>query len=196
MIKVAIAGNIASGKSTVQEFLIKKGYKVLDTDSVAKFVRENFKNDIIALFEGYDILVDGEISIKKLSDIVFCDDDLNKKLTNFMHPIIRKEIFKFFEMNKNEKIIFVGIPLLFEAGMESDYDKIIFVYADDEIRLKRLIIRSGLSFEDAKLRLGSQQKQNNKIKKSDYIINNNGSKNELYKQIDEILVNLLQVQKL
>lgn len=191
MLKVAISGNIASGKSTVQNILSSIGYKVIDTDIIAENLRKDFRAEIVNVFSGIDILSEnGEISRRKLGNVIFNDKNLKEKLEKFMHPKIRNEVFKFFDAHKDEKFVFVGIPLLFETGMDKDYDKIIFVHTDDEIRLERLIKRNGYTLEYAKKRIESQMPQNEKELKSDYVINNKGSVEELRSQILEILSKL------
>lgn len=183
MIKFALCGNIASGKSTVQKILECNGYKVLDTDCVAHKLLTVKNKALSDEFEKYDVFEDGEFSRVKLGKLVFENPELKKKLENILHPQIREEIKKFFEQNKDEKYLFVGIPLLFEANMTDLFDKIIFVYTNDEIRLKRLLLRNGYSVEYAKARLNSQMRQEEKTQKSDYVINNNGSIEELNHQL-------------
>lgn len=179
MIKVAICGNIASGKSTVQKFLEKNGYKVLDTDKVAHELL-TVKNDVLfKAFEKFDVFEKGEFSREKLGKLVFKNADTKKMLEDILHPQIRHEIEKFFEQNSCEKYLFVGIPLLFEANMTDLFDKIIFVYTDDEIRLKRLLLRNNYTLDYAKARINSQMRQEEKAQKSDYVIYNNGSIEEL-----------------
>jgi dephospho-CoA kinase len=196
MLKIAITGNIASGKSMAQEFLIQRGFKVIDTDEIAANIRKINEKNIIKLFSDYNITDKNTISPEKLGKIIFDNKDLNEKLSNFMHPLIRAEIKKFFELNKTEEMVFVAIPLLFEAHMETDYDKIIFIYADDNIRLKRLIKRNKLNINDAQKRLSSQLDQNQKLKQSDYVIINNSTKETFIKKFDELLIKLKQEQKL
>ncbi len=179
MIRIALCGNIASGKSTVQKFLEKNGYKVLDTDKVAHELL-TVKNDVLfKAFEKFDVFENGEFSREKLGKLVFKNADTKEMLEDILHPQIRREIEKFFEQNSCEKYLFVGIPLLFEANMTDLFDKIIFVYADDEIRLKRLLRRNNYTIDYAKARINSQMRQEEKAQKSDYVLNNNGSIEEL-----------------
>lgn len=186
MIKFALCGNIASGKSTVQKFFECNGYKVLDTDCVAHKLLTVKNKVLLDEFEKYDVFEDGEFSRAKLGKLVFENPELKKKLENILHPQIREEIKKFFEQNKDEKYLFVGIPLLFEANMTDLFDKIIFVYTNDEIRLKRLLLRNGYTLDYAKARINSQMRQEEKAQKSDYVINNNGS-------IEELNVNIIKL---
>ena len=184
MIKVAITGNIAAGKSELEKQLQNLGYLVFDTDKIAHDCLINDKNIIVDLF-GSEILTNGEISREKLGNIVFNDKEKLQKLNNIIHPEVIKEINTLFEQYKNENYLFVSIPLLFEAKMENMFDKIIFVYADDAIRLERLMKRNNLNKTDALKRINSQQSQIEKMKKSDYIIRNEGSLEDLKLQINK-----------
>ena len=191
MLKVAITGNIASGKSTVENILMEKGYKVLDTDVIShELLRdESIKNKIVTSFSEFDILDDNEISRPKLGKIVFGDEELRKKLESILHPRIKNEIIRFFvHLDKQgEKIAFVSVPLLFEAKYEDAFDKVLLVCADDKIRLERLIIRNKISLKNAENRLKIQISQDEKIPLADYVIYNNKSLLDLYRRIDEIL---------
>jgi len=189
MKKIAITGNIASGKTLAEEYL-KSLYPTIDTDKVAHSLLENFKDEIIFAFKEYEILEKGKISRKKLAKIVFDDEKLRKKLEKIIHPKIKDEIELFFEKNKNHNLVFVGIPLLFEAHFEDLFDKIIFVYANDKLRTKRLIERNNLTEKEALLRINSQIPQEEKIMKSDYVIKNETDIKSFYKELDKILEKL------
>lgn len=184
MRKVAITGNIAAGKSAVEDILKSKGFKILDTDVVGHEILE--KNEEVRLeFQEYDVFENGKISREKLGKLVFSDKSLLEKLNSITHPLIRKKIEEFFADNSSEEVVFVAIPLLFEAGMEDMFGEIIIVIADDNIRLKRLMKRNGYIKEYAEQRLNSQMPQADKIKKSDIVINNNGMLSDLKIQIDK-----------
>ncbi len=187
MKRIAICGNIASGKTTVQKFLEEKGYKVLDTDEVSHNLLTVKNKELFDAFKDYDVFDNGEFSRYKVGQLIFSNNNARQKISSIMHPQIADEITKFFEENKSEDFLFVGIPLLFEAGMEYLFDKIIFVYADDNIRLARLLKRNNYTLEHAKARMFSQVSQDEKIKKCDYVINNNGCLDELNTQIIRLI---------
>ena len=192
MKKIAICGNIASGKTTVQKFLEGKGYKVLDTDEVSHELLTIKNKELFEAFKHLDVFDDsGEFSRYKVGQLIFSNEEYRKKIAEIMHPQIAREIEKFFDENKSEELLFVGIPLLFEANMQGMFDKILFVYADDDIRLKRLLARNNYTLTHAKARMNSQMTQEKKIQMSDYIINNNGDLEELYKNLFKLLEQIL-----
>lgn len=191
MIKVAITGNIASGKSQVEKILISMGYKVADTDKINHFIlASDIKtiNKIKDAFKDDDILEEnGEISRDKLGKIVFSVGWKKIKLEEILHKEINHKLEDFYTENNDKNIVFVSIPLLFETNQEDKFDKIIFVSADEDVRLKRLIERNGYDLKYAKIRIASQQKEAEKLKKSDYIIYNNSDLISLQKQVISIL---------
>ena len=194
MLKVGITGNIAAGKSTVESLLIEKGYKVLDADDVAHdLLREkSVKEKIVEQFDGYDVLENGELSREKLGKIIFTNKEDRQMLESILHPMIKEDIRQFFSASeKREEIVFVAVPLLFEAKFEDLFDKIVLIYADDEIRIDRLIERNDLSEEMAQNRLDIQMSQDKKKPLSAYIIFNNSTIDDLVTQVDDFVENLL-----
>ena len=187
MKRIAICGNIASGKSTVQKMLEDKGFKVLDTDVVSHKLLTITNKPLYESFKDYDVFENGDFSRYKTGQLIFSNKDARLKIANIMHPQIKEEILRFFDENKGEKVLFVGIPLLFEANMKDIFDKIIFVYAEDNLRLERLVKRNCYTREHALARLNSQMSQEKKLSLSDFIIRNNGSVKELEKSLDIIL---------
>ncbi|MBO5447476.1 dephospho-CoA kinase [bacterium] len=191
MLKVALVGNIASGKSTVEKALQTSGYVVLDTDKVCHELLTC--DEVSKEFSTFDVFENGIISREKLGKLVFANVELKKRLEDILYPMVRLRIAEFFEQYNAESLVFVAIPLLFEAGMVDLFDKIVFVYCDDDIRLKRLTARNNYTEEYAKIRMGAQQSQDEKIKKSDYVIYNNSTIEALDRCVDSVVNELLNL---
>ena len=191
MLKIAITGNIASGKTAVQDMCLEQGYKVLDTDDVARTLLTVKNMPLYEAFKDYDVFENNEFSRQKVGQLVFTDENARKLIDKIMHPQIKDKIVEFFSIYKNEKIVFVGIPLLFEAHMDDLFDKIILVFTDDKLRLERLIKRNGYSKDHALARLNSQQSQDEKVTLSDYVIYNNGTPEQLRKQVSALINQLI-----
>ena len=186
MIKYAIVGNIASGKSEAERILDKKGFVVIDTDLITHDILID-NPDVANAFSDYDVFEYGRLSRSKLGNLVFSNIDLKKKLEEIVHPLILEELESAFNVYSDEDVLFVSVPLLFEVGWEKMFDKILFIKADDDIRLKRLIERNNYSKEYAQKRILSQMPQDTKVEKSDYVIENNGTMEEFQSGVEEFI---------
>ncbi|HIS88261.1 TPA: dephospho-CoA kinase [Candidatus Avigastranaerophilus faecigallinarum] len=197
MKKIAITGNIASGKSQVEKMILSYGYKVADTDKINHFILASdisAINEIKNAFAEDDILdLNSNISREKLGKIIFSVGWKKLKLEEILHKRIAAKVEEFYNENSKEDFVFVAIPLLFETKQEDNFDKIIFVSADYDVRLNRLIQRNGYTEKYAKTRIASQMKEDEKIKKSDYIIYNNSDLISLRKQVDSVLKQIINL---
>ncbi len=175
MLKVGLTGNIASGKSEVEKILQKLNYCVFDLDKTVHYLYQNdekIKNLILQKFSTLDR--------KKIGDIVFSNPQKKLELENIIYPRLKELIFELFEEYKNEKYIFISGALLFESGFNKYFDKIIFIDAPYELRLKRLIKRNNLSQDEAKKRINAQDNSNKD--RADVIIQNLKDINSLEKE--------------
>ena len=187
-LNIGITGSIACGKSTVSNYLKEKGYTIIDADKLGHIaltsdeVKEKLKKSF-----GLTILENNEISREKLGKLVFGNDENLKILNSIVHPYIRKIILQLQENHRDERFVFLDIALLFEAGFEDLVEKIIVVHVDEKIQVARLMSRNALSKEQAMFRIESQMSSKDKSILGNYVIDNGGTKEETYKQIDLII---------
>ena len=188
MLKVAIVGNIASGKSTVENFIKDFGYEVYDADKIAHKILET-SSEIQSVFKNDDVFEDNKISRKKMGELVFSNKEKLHLLESIIHPEVKKAFEKIFESNLG--IVFISVPQLFESKMDSLFDVIIFVSAPQNIRLERLIKRNNLAEEEAIKRINSQADEEEKINNSDFVIYNNSDLEYLKTQTDNIIKKII-----
>lgn len=181
--KIALTGNIAAGKSLVENQFKSLGVEVIDADKIAHQVLEE-KIQLLQKVFGSEIIKEGSVSRVKLGKIVFSNSEKRRKLEKIIHPFVKKKIEEFLQ---DKEMAIASIPLLYEVGWEDDFDKVVLVIANDNTRLKRIIERDGVSKEDARLKMASQKSQGEKMLKADFIIDNNGSKEETFEQVKKIL---------
>ncbi|NLB56614.1 MAG: dephospho-CoA kinase [Lentisphaerae bacterium] len=188
-LRICVTGGIACGKSTVGNFLKKRGYHIVDADSVCHELQETPEiiSRITSAFGDNLLTNDKKICRKILADIVFNDSDRLVTLNNIMHPAARKAIDKIFDDNKkeNKQMPIAIIPLVYEAGWEKDWDVIVCVAAPHSLQITRLQER-GLSEKEAQKRIDSQMPLQKKMALADYVIFNSGTLKCLEEQIKEI----------
>lgn len=179
--KIGITGVIASGKTTVLNRIKELGYKVIDCDIIVKELYEK-QNVIDLIKDNFECVRDNKIDKKLLANIIFSNSSDRIKLNNLIHPLIRDYI-----KNLNDELIFIEVPLLFEAHFEDLFDRIILVYLNNEEALKRLILRNNFSLDEALIRINSQMPCEKKIELSDYVIDNSNSTKETFIELDKVL---------
>ena len=190
---LGITGGIATGKTAVSNILQEMGFDIIDMDIIS---REVIKlQEIVKMLTkkfGTDILTNGSIDRKKLRNAVFDSREKVDKLDSIMHPAIIKISKEKIEQLKDmkKKLIIVVIPLLFEVNLEYLADKILLVAASREKQTERIIKRDNTNRTDAENIINSQMSLDEKRKKSDYIIENNGNLSELRRKVLEFLNNL------
>lgn len=188
---IGITGSIACGKSLVSNYLQEKGYTIIDADKIGHMALDNdeVKKQLVNKF-GKSILKDNEVNRVTLGKLVFENNENLKELNNIIHPQIRKNISEQLQVHKNEKLVFVDVPLLFEAKFDDLVEKIIVISLDEKIQLERLMNRNSLSKEEALQRIKSQIPVREKEKLGDYVVDNSFTQENTYNQVDRILEKL------
>ena len=191
---IGLTGGTGSGKSLVSEMLAKKGALILDADVLARKVVEKGEKAYFEIMEHFGKGVfdeNGDLIRKKLGDIVFNDpaelEFLNKCTHKYIAELTRKSLEEAMKSPEKYRFVVFDAPQLIESGMDSICDEVWVVTADEDIRIKRVMERDGITFSQAKSRIDSQLKFEVFKEKADRIIFNNGSLEELAKQVEEIL---------
>lgn len=185
---VGLTGGIASGKSTVSNLFRKCGIEIVDADKVAKEVSEKKESiEKISSIFGKDILdSDGKIIREKLREKAFKNRELLQELNKIIHPQVMEYFKRKKEENSKDEILIFDIPLLYEAKMEYLCDKIIVVGVDVQKQIRRVVARDGSSKELAKKIISNQMPLDEKIKKADIVIMNDGTLDELEEKVMKI----------
>jgi dephospho-CoA kinase len=193
-LKVAITGNIGSGKSTFSRFISEMGYPVLYADNISKEFLANdpeVKSKVIENF-GAGAFSDGDINNKYLADVVFSDPKKLNKLNSILHPLVRKKIEKLSdELLRENDIVFIEAALIYEAEIENLFNYVVLIIADKKIRMERVKSAKNLTEEEFLNRELNQISEDEKKKRADFIFSNNDTKDEL-KTKASLLINILQ----
>ena len=191
---IGITGGIASGKSTVTEFLRQQGYQVIDADQVVHELQEpggRLYQALLSTFGSVILQEDGHLDRPKLGAMIFGNPELLAQSSQIQNQIIREELARRQELlAETEDIFFMDIPLLFELSYENWFDQIWLVDVMEETQLNRLMSRNVLSQEEAEKRIAAQLSLKEKRKRADVLIDNNGSLEDIRQQIRDALQKL------
>ena len=199
MLKVALTGGIATGKSYVLEQFRRRGVPCLDADDLAHGVTASgteATSAIAARFGGDILGPDGAVDRAKLGPIVFRDPAARRDLEAIVHPAVYRAIaagLRAFELVGDEPFAIVDVPLLYETGAEKDFDRVIVTACLPGAQLARLRER-GMSEEAARQRLAAQWPTDEKVSRADFVVTTDGSFAETDAQVDEIYETLSQGQ--
>lgn len=183
---IGLTGGIATGKSTVCQYVLRLGYTVIDSDAIVKTLWESnhsMLEDIKSLFHTLDK--------KAIASKIFDDASYRKQLNKLVHPYVFKEIKKQLKKRIDDPIVIIDMPLLFEVGYQNHVDYTVVVYTDSKTALSRLMMRDGLTKKNAEKRIAAQMPIEDKKEKADYLLNNMQDKASLYEAIDHMLRSIL-----
>ena len=188
---IGITGGIASGKSTVTNFLRQKGFEVVDADALVHQLQKPGGRLFQILVEHFGekvLLEDGKLNRPLLASLIFSNSEEREWSKETQGQIIREELGSLRDkLAKTEDVFFMDIPLLFEQDYASWFDETWLVYVSRDTQLDRLMNRDQLSKELAETRLASQWPLEEKKKFATYILDNNGSREQLLSQVVTLL---------
>lgn len=188
---IGITGGIASGKSTVTNFLRQKGFEVVDADALVHQLQKpggRLYQILVAHFGEKVLLEDGELNRPLLASLIFSNPEEQEWSKQIQGEIIREELAVLRDqLVQTEAIFFMDIPLLFEQDYVSWFDETWLVYVDRDIQVKRLMKRDHLSKDEAESRLAAQWPLEKKKDLASQILDNNGNQDQLLTQVLSLL---------
>ena len=188
---IGITGGIASGKSTVTNFLREKGFQVVDADAVVHQLQRpgGRRYQLLVKHFGQKIILEnGELNRPLLASLIFSNPEEREWSKQTQGEIIREELAALREqLAQTETIFFMDIPLLFEQNYANWFDETWLVYVDRDVQVERFMKRDQLSKEVAVSRLAAQWSLEEKKKLASHILDNKGSRDQLVAQVVKLL---------
>ena len=191
ILKIAVTGSAGSGKSLVCQRFKTLGLVTLDCDVIARQVVEpgmpGFKK-IVEVFGRSIVQKDGTLDRTRLRNVIVDDAVLRKKVEDILHPQILRQMVLQIEnaVYKGKKAVAVEVPLLFELGMNKQFDVTIAVVAQDIDLVKRISKRDEVSNKNAQKMLNLQMVQEDKMAMADHVVINKGTMAELFESVDKL----------
>lgn len=192
---IGLTGGIATGKSTVSNWLKTHGYAVIDADELARLVvapgSEGLRQ-IVSHFGAEILDDDGNLDRRKLGALVFADREKLLDLENMIHPLVQAQVQSMRNRYEREgrEFVFYDVPLLYEKKLQDQFDHIIVVHADEETQKARMRARDALSENEIESRLRNQLPMAEKIKVAHSVVDNNGSREDLERRLIELVKQL------
>ena len=188
---IGITGGIASGRSTVTDFLRQKGFQVVDADAVVHQLQKPGVRLYQVLVEHFGekiLLENGELNRTLLASLIFSNPEEQEWSKRTQGEIIREELAALRnQFARTEALFFMDIPLLFEQNYASWFDETWLVYVNRDVQLERLMKRDQISKEAAESRLNSQWPLERKISLASHSLDNNGNQEQLIAQVVQLL---------
>lgn len=191
---IGLTGGIASGKSTVSQYLKDRGYQVLDADQLVHELQQKegrLYQALLAYFGSVILDEAGNLDRPQLSQLIFSSPETLRKSSELQDHIIRQELRQRYEdLKRKQSVFFMDIPLLYERQYEGWFDKVWLVYVNSDQQLSRLMARNKLSKEEALDRIQAQMSLDEKRVLADAVVDNSGNLTETYSQLDKLLEDL------
>jgi len=184
---IALTGGIGCGKSLAAQYFAELGALVIDADQLARASIERGSQgfDEVVSFFGDSILNNGDIDRRALGELIFKDAEAKRKLESIVHPFVRREFEEAVASLKSDEVLVYEIPLLVETGAQDRFDIVVTVESDLENRIARLRQR-GMHISEIEGRIAAQATREQRVEVADFVIENDGSEDELLRQVENI----------
>lgn len=190
LIKIGVTGGIGSGKSFLSSMLKERGIPVFDSDTEAKklMLTDVFIISSLKSLLGEDVYTGGKLNKPLLASYIFSSADNAAKINSIVHPRVKKAFLSWADerFSGGDRVVAIESAILFESGFSDAVDKIVTVVAPIDVRVSRVMSRDSTTRDKVMERINSQMGDDEKISKSDFIIENDGRK-PLNEQIDVML---------
>jgi len=186
---IGLTGGIATGKSTVSKILIDRGYEVIDADAVARELQVKGSPLLAELVNAFGSTIldeDGNLIRGILGSVVFTDEQARITVDHIFRPAVRAE-FEQRIAKSNAKVLFLDVPLLFEAEFDDMTTANVVIKTSKQTQLERLMKRNDLTQAEAEARINAQMSIDEKVARADYVIDNDGALQDLIKQVEKFL---------
>jgi dephospho-CoA kinase len=192
MVRVALTGGIASGKSMVAAELAARGATIIDADVLAREVVEPGTPALAAIIDrfGEHVVAEGRLDRTRLAQIVFADSLARRDLEQIVHPAVRARAAELERAAGDAAIVVHVIPLLVETGQQGDFDFVVTVDVDHETQIQRLAARNGFTRGEAESRIAAQAGREDRKIVADVVVDNTGSLTRLREQVDALWAEL------
>lgn len=190
---IGLTGNIATGKSTVLEFFARLGAFIIDADKLSHTTMTPDGPAYAAVVKEFGpgiLREDGTVNRRALGEIVFSDANLLKKLEQIVHPAVFNLVQELAARAPSPLVILEAVKLLEAGPMVSQCDEVWVVTATPQVQLRRLMEQRGMDEEAAHRRMGMQSPQAAKVNQADRVIDNSGTLDDLYAQLERIWADL------
>ena len=194
---VGITGGIGSGKTTATEYLRKKGFSTHESDVVVSKIYNKPTQNLINFLKknlSRDVVKHNKINKKKITNIVFNNEEIRKNLESYIHGVVKRARDNFIKKNQKnkKKVVFIDIPLLLENGIDKDLDLVLSVITKKKIREER-VLKSKKFTKPILLKIIKLQTSDvERKKRSHIIIYNNKTKKDFIFSIEKALIDIIK----
>ncbi len=198
MLLVGLTGGIGSGKTTVAAMLAARGAVVVDADELARRAIDSGTpgHDMVVIEFGPDVVgPDGALDRQALAARVFADPQARARLEAIVHPEVARLIHEAVDpYRETDRVVVLDVPLLFETGMQSMCDVVVVVTSTVEQQVGRLVAARGMAEEEIRARIGAQMPLEQKARRADLVVPNQGSRADLDRQVDRLWMELVELE--
>jgi len=189
MVRIGLTGGIACGKTLVSGELAALGAVVIDADLLARQVVQPGSvglAEVVHCFGSSVLMADGSLDRAALGELIFADAGARADLNAIVHPRVRTEAQRLEEASPPDSVVVHVIPLLVETGQQGNFDAVLVVDIPEDVQLRRLVQRNGLTSDEARARMAAQVSRAERLTAATYLIDNSGAAEETRESVRDL----------